>query len=218
MQETVVIFDMDGVLLDTERLMMSCFAEAARELGLPYLEAAYTDTLGAGEADTRAIFSAHYGDAATGEALYARFCVCTQKRLLTEGPPVREGAAELLAFLHGRGCRMAVASSNLRANIEAELSAVGLLHYFETVTSGDSVTRAKPDPEIYRCALSSLHAPGADAYAVEDAPAGVRSAAGAGLKAILVPDILRPDPAVFALAHRVLPSLGWTQAYFASIL
>ena len=218
MPEIAVIFDMDGVLLDTERLMMECFLQAARELGLPCLPEAYLSTLGVSERDTLQIYAEQFGGIKTAAALLTREIELTRAHIVRCGAPVKAGAEELLSFLQRRGCRLALASSNQREYIDAELKSAGLLHYFEAIVSADTVAHAKPHPEIYMRVFALLHAPAAEGFAVEDAPAGIAAAHAAGLKPILVPDLLPPDEAVKRLAHKVVSTLDEARVYFASIL
>ena len=218
MEQTVVIFDMDGVLVDSERLMMHCFEQAAAEMGLIGAQETYLLTLGVNTADTLAIFCKYCGGEKNAWRLLERMSELTKDSMEANGVPIRPGAPELLAFLQARGCKLALASSNQLVNVKAELTGAGLLHYFEAVVSGDDVSHGKPDPEIYKKAFAQLNVPSARGFAVEDAPAGVRSAFGAGLLPILVPDLQQPDGDTAKLAHRVFDSLWQVQDYFASIL
>jgi len=218
MEQTAVIFDMDGVLVDSERLMLKSFEQAMKEMDLPGGLEAYLMTLGSDIDDTLAVFSARCGGPDHASALLNRMAELTRDSMVNNGVPVREGAPELLAFLQEKGCRLALASSNQLVNIEAQLNGAGLLHYFETVVSGDDVSRGKPDPEIYAKAFAQLDTPDARAFAIEDAPAGVRSASGAGLLPILVPDLQQPDAGTVKLAYRVFDTLWQVRDYFASIL
>lgn len=218
MREVAVIFDMDGLLLDSERLMMEQFRRAVTGMGLPYERAVYLRTLGVGPDETLDVFAGAYGGRARALEIMKRFSELTEEEVRLHGVPVRPGAPQLLAFLKERGCRLALASSNRRKHIVPELRGAGLLDAFETIVCVDDVQRAKPDPELYIRAFAALNAPHAAGYAVEDAPAGVRSAHGAGLMPILVPDLQQPDDDIRALAHRIFPSLADVQAYFASIL
>lgn len=213
-----VIFDMDGVLLDTERLMMDCFRLALEDLHEPFRQEVYLETLGVSDVDTLAVYAAHYGGQERAREIFQRFVERTGERLRTGGVPVKAGAAELLAFLQKRGAALGLASSNRRAIVEWELGQAGLLHHFQVLVCGDEVAKSKPDPEIYARAFRLLERPEAQGYAVEDAPAGIAAARGAGLRPILIPDLLAPGPATAAPAHKVLGSLAEAQGYFASIL
>lgn len=218
MRRVAVIFDMDGVLVDTERLLLAGYEQAAQTLGVTARREIYFETIGKSVVDTAAVFAAHYGDEALGMALLERMRAIAAAHMRAHGVPVKPGAAELVAFLKERGCALALASSNSRAHIDAQLTGAGLLSYFEAIVSGDAVARAKPDPEIYLAAFEALGLPEAVGYAVEDSVAGVYAASAAGLRTMLVPDLLQPDETVRRLAAGVYESLPALQTHFASIL
>ncbi len=219
MKRTVaVIFDMDGVLLDTERLMLECFRQTMEAIGEPYRPEVYLETLGVSDEGTLDVYAAHFGGKDRAMEIFQQFLVITEERTMAEGVPVKPGAGELLGFLQTRGVLLGLASSNRRTVVEWELNQAGLLPYFQAVVCGDEVEKAKPDPEIYARAFRILGAPEAQGYAVEDAPKGVVAAKAAGLKPLFVPDLMAPGEDTVALAYRVLDSLAQVQAYFASIL
>ena len=111
----------------------------------------------------------------------------------SEGLAMKPGVKELLAYAKENGYKLAVASSSRREHAVNLLTEAGVYLYFDGSVFGDMVKNAKPDPEIYRTACEVIQAVPEETVALEDAPAGVKSASGAGLRAIMIPDLVQPD-------------------------
>lgn len=109
---------------------------------------------------------------------------------LAGGVPLKPGCREILASLHARGIPMAIGSSGRRAQIESNLSVSGLTSYFSAIASGDEVLHGKPAPDIFLLAAKRLGVSPADCYVFEDSPNGIRAAHAAGMKPILIPDLM----------------------------
>ena len=109
---------------------------------------------------------------------------------LARGVPLKPGCREILASLHARGIPMAIGSSGRRAQIESNLSVSGFTSYFFAIASGDEVLHGKPAPDIFLLAAKRLGVPPADCYVFEDSPNGIRAAHAAGMKPILIPDLM----------------------------
>ena len=200
-----VIFDMDGLMLDSERAIIGCLAEAARELGHDLPEVLWLSMVGHSEAVCR-----HLLDEAVGEA--QRELVLQRSRALYEavvaaGMPHRPGIIEMLEFLRSRGIPRAVATSTRRPLALRKLEASQLLPYFDAVCTSSDVEHPKPAPDVYLLAARSLDVDPALCLVLEDSPTGVRAALAAGMHPIQIPDLLEPDDAVRALGHTILPSL-----------
>ncbi|MBS0377400.1 MAG: HAD family phosphatase [Proteobacteria bacterium] len=185
-----VIFDMDGLMLDTERWERAAWREVAQAHGHRMSDEFFATLIGRREADTAAHMRAHFGARFPFEA--AR----TQARerfdhWMTHCPqPVKPGLSSLLAVLHGQGFTLAVASSTRRARALARLGPLAVR--FAVTVFGDEVRHAKPDPEIYLRTLSLLGVDPAEALALEDSPPGFAAARAAGLTTVVIPDILPP--------------------------
>lgn len=203
------IFDMDGLLIDSERPIMAAWIEAARTLDIELSHSQYLEVVGLATAESELILAGLLG----GPEAY-RHAVAHVRRLLqlerTDGTPlfpIKPGAGELLAALRARGTRCAVASSSTSAQIRACLQSIDVLHHFEAFAGGDEVARAKPDPALYRLAAERLGVAPADCIAFEDSENGARAALAAGLRVVIVPDLKHPPAAVVEQAFHVLESL-----------
>ena len=139
------------------------------------------------------------------------------ERTKKDGVPLKPGARELLQFLKINGWRIGLASSTSGDTVKNELQTVGLYDFFEAVVSGEMVRESKPHPEIYFKACELLDVDPKQAIAVEDSKNGVRSAAMAGMKVILVPDIVEPDEDSQRLAWKMFPDLFDVRRFFTGM-
>lgn len=201
-----VIFDMDGTLLDTERLALDAWEEAAHRLNMSLSRDLLLRTVGRDWDDTRAIITQAIGPDADFEAL-GRLTNDIHHEQLEAGAPVKRGARELLERLRQAGIPMALATSTARKGAQRRLEKVGLWHYFRDAACGDEVERGKPFPDIFELAALRCGCPSAQCIAVEDSPAGVRAAKGAGMTVVMVPDLVSPDAATRAFADVVAEDL-----------
>ena len=113
---------------------------------------------------------------------------------------------ETLEYLKSKGYRIGLASSTRGPTVKRQLGNLGILHYFETLTTGDMVKKSKPDPEIFALAAKSLGLEPAECYAVEDSFNGIKSSFGAGLVPIMVPDKIQPTEEIKKMCYKVFPS------------
>lgn len=204
-----VVFDMDGVLFDTERICLEAWNEAAilMEEAPGDIEASLKDCIGLNRNDTQLYFQEKYGE----DFDYDKFRQLNSKAfgeiIARDGLPVKDGVYEILEYLKKAGTRIALASSSRRVSVLGHLKEAGITDYFEAVVTGDMVEHSKPDPEIYRMACESLGLPPCEVMAVEDSPNGIRSAAAAGMKAVMVPDLVQPDEEISQLLYLKCDSL-----------
>lgn len=201
------VFDMDGLMFDTERLAVEAWidagAEAGFEIGRPVIEA----TVGLDREGSRIALLAAYGSGFPYDAIRARRLQLAAQRIAANGVPIKEGLIELLRFLAGRGFLLAVATSTDRARVAKLLDGAGIAGYFQAVVCGDEVSRNKPDPEIYRAAAAKLCVAPEYCLALEDSPSGIAAARGAGMLPFMVPDIVKPDALTQSRLYREFVSL-----------
>lgn len=200
-----VIFDMDGLMLDSERAINACMAQAARELGHDIPDALWLRMIGGGDGLCRRLVAERIGEAAA-DALLERSEVLYDA-VADAGIDHRPGIVDLLEWLVARGLPRAVATSTRRPLAMRKLHAAGLLPYFDAVCTSSDVARPKPAPDVYLLAARTLDVAPSRCLVLEDSPTGVRAALAAGMTPIQVPDLLSPDAATLALGHRIAPSL-----------
>ncbi|WP_137191146.1 HAD family hydrolase [Stenotrophomonas rhizophila] len=201
-----VIFDMDGLMIDSERVSVACWTQAAHELALPLADDFWLRFVGLGDRDCERLLLQHI-DAGQVPALFAR-CHDLYEARTQEGLPLRPGILDLLQLLHDHGVARAVATSTRQPRASRKLAAAGLLPFFEVVVTSSDVAHPKPAPDIYLLAAQKLGKDPARCLALEDSPAGIRAAVGAGMTAIQVPDLVHPDDDLRALGHRIVDSLA----------
>ena len=203
------IFDMDGLLIDSERPIMAAWIEAARTLDIELSHSQYLQVVGLATSESEVILGTLLG----GPDAYRHAIAHVRKRLQLERSdgtplfPIKPGAAELLAALRQRGTRCAVASSSTSGQIQACLGSLDVLHHFDAFAGGDEVARAKPDPALYLLAASRLGVDPSQCIAFEDSENGAKAALAAGLRVVIVPDLKHPPASIVERAFHVLESL-----------
>lgn len=210
-----VVFDMDGVIFDSEAKVVECWQVVADKYSIPDIEDACRHCLGINRDATRAYMLEAYGQDFPYDEYKREMSDLFHKRYGNGRLPVKAGVREILSWIKEHGIKIALASSTRRAIVEAELKAAGLYDYFDKVICGDMVEKSKPAPDIFLKACNELGVRPCDAYAIEDSYNGVRSAQSAGLKCIMVPDLVPATDEMRELAERVLPDLMAVVEYFS---
>lgn len=202
-----VVFDMDGVLLDTERIAALAFDYAGIKTGIGPAGYMTPRLLGLSTETARPVWLAEFGGRYDEDGILAYTAEYKREYYKTHAVPAKPGLLPALRMLKDAGFRLAVASSTERSTVESELSSVGASGFFDHIVCGDMVTRSKPDPEIYLRACGSIGLPPRECAAVEDARSGIVSAHTAGMRVIMVPDLLGPDAELISLADAICPDL-----------
>jgi HAD superfamily hydrolase (TIGR01509 family) len=202
-----VVFDMDGLLLDSERICMSIFADLCTQYGFAFDRIAYGRCIGTNRAGTRRVLQDGYGTEFPYEAIEDEWMSRYEARVLAEPVPLKTGAMAVLECLRERRVPIALATSTQAPLACRKLELAGLDGYFEIVVTGDQVSCGKPDPEPYVEAVRRLGQTAADCWALEDSDNGVLSAHRAGMTVVQIPDLIEPSAEVRAIGHVVVDSL-----------
>ncbi len=179
-----VIFDMDGVLVDSARPHFRSWQMLAEENGAVVTPDQFSETFGRQNHDIIPILFGKVSDARMQTLANRKEKIF--RTLFREEPPVVDGAVELVRELHDAGARLAVGSSGPRANIELMLGAMRIADLIPVVVSADDVTRGKPDPQVFSLASDRLGLPAARCIVIEDAPVGIQAAQAAGAYTVAV--------------------------------
>ena len=202
-----VVFDMDGLMLDTERIALECWIESARTAGWEISRETCLALVGLDSRQSRQALLDRMGGSFPLAEVSQRGRVRYLERLRGEGVALKPGLLELLERLDARGVPLAVATSTQQALAHEKLALAGLTQRFGIVVCGDQVPKGKPAPDVYLAAMERLGADPTCCIALEDSEIGLRAAHAAGLSCIVVPDLMPPSAAFEPLARAIVPTL-----------
>ncbi len=208
MKIKAVIFDMDGVIIDTEPLLAKYWCQAANEFGFPmkYEHALILRSLSEK-------YASPYLKKTFGESFDYRTVRERRKQLMKEnieknGIVKKKGVEEALDYLDSTDFITAIATATDLQRAESYLKQAGLYQRFKTICCGSMVKNGKPDPDIYLLAAREIGVPPENCIAVEDSPNGIKSAYGAGMHPVMIPDLTQPDQELSKLLFKKIDSLS----------
>ena len=200
----LAIFDMDGLLFDTERIFMNQKGIIMKEYGYDQTEEDYIRTIGtAGDLLMKVLFDL-YGPDYPADEITQRTRKAQVEYMRTHKDFVKPGIRKLLAWLAEQGVPCCIATSSKRPYAEEFLQISELAHYFSFIIAGDDITRSKPDPQIFLMACERGGVTPADALVFEDSENGVLSASAAGIPVICIPDMVQPKPEIAKKASHII--------------
>lgn len=209
-----VIFDMDGLILDSERMAIRMWVEAGVQGGYPITEKMARGAIGMDVKDTETLFVSMLGPEFPFRRMNRLRRDLTEETMDREGVPIKAGAREIITNIHKRSLPLAVASATETAIVSTYLKKAGLKKYFTYVVGGDQVKTGKPDPAVYLLTADKLGVAPAACLVFEDSEKGLGAAHAAGMKPILIPDILPPTEEMlkkcferFSSLQEVIPHL-----------
>lgn len=203
-----VIFDMDGLMFDTERLYVRALLEyVGPETGVDFPMDGILKTLGCNHHDFTVLFPQLFGTGVTPERCTEMVSFWMRREIETHGMPVKPGLYALLDALKADGIRMALATGTARPIATVYLDMTNTRSYFDVMVCGDQVTHGKPGPEIFRTACALLGGEPQSCAVFEDSINGLKAAHAGGFFSICVPDLVNPLPMLDFVPDAVLKTL-----------
>ncbi len=205
---SAVLFDMDGLMLDTERIYYRAQQDAASQLGYKASDELMVSFVGLSAETCELTLVKAAGGCFSVNEFHDLWTKLWREYILSDGIPLKNGLLELLNWLADKDVPRAVVTSSLAYEADLSLSATGIDKYFEHVVSGDEVEQMKPAPDIYLLAAQRIGVDPTKCIALEDSDAGILSSASAGMRALMIPDLRPPSEEALNTAYTVLPTLA----------
>lgn len=202
-----IIFDMDGTLIDTESLNMSIWKKIAEQENIPDIENTLLKCMGITESESHAIFRKAYGQDFPYQKYRDMAFKLFHEEMDQNGVPLKPGVHELFDFLRKADWKIGLASSTKESAVRKEMASIGILEDFQVLVCGDMISHSKPHPEIFLKACQLIGEAPCNCYAVEDSTKGIRSAYQAGMKPIMIPDLVKPDHQIKKMLFQEFGSL-----------
>lgn len=198
-----VVFDMDGVLIDSESICDEIWIRLADEMNLSDIQAAIEENRGCNTDLMARQLKARYGKDFECEKFFSDFSKYFHQVEEERGIPLLPDVKETLDYLKDSGYRLALATSTRRVTATRQLKAVGIYDYFDAWTFGDEIEHSKPAPDIYLKAAKELCIAPEFCVGVEDSPNGIKSCHAAGYLPVMVPDKIQPTEEIKKLCWKI---------------
>lgn len=202
-----VIFDMDGLILDSERISFSCFKKVFSNYGYDMSEAYYLTLIGRNYNGVKESILNRYGSGFPFDLLYDEKIELMSKIISENGIDLKCGVVELIDYLVENNYKIAVATSTHREKAEQLLELVKIKDKFNFIICGNDIVNSKPNPEIFLKAAEGLGVEPVECIVLEDSKAGIEAAYSAGMKGLNIPDMKKPDSEMKDKAFKIFESL-----------
>ena len=215
MKIKAVIFDMDGVIFDSEILVLKSWKEVAAKNGFTIEDELFYKCVGVNAVNTKEIFLDYYGRDFPYDEYKAQASKWFHDRYDNGLLPMKPGVRELLTYLKEAGYLIGLASSTREVTVTREIGDAHLLPFFDNLTCGDMLNKSKPEPDIFWMACDNLQVKPEEALVIEDSFNGIRAAYSAGCIPVMVPDMIAPDEEMrekaFAIFHNLSEVKEWME-------
>lgn len=203
-----VIFDMDGVLIDTEKHYNAAWCQAATEAGFPFTREHALLLRSCEAKEGEKLMQGIFGPSFDYYAIRERRRELVRERLAQYGLEKKPGVEETLRFLRAKGIKTAVATATALDITKSHLTTIGVCDLFDSIVSAKNVAHGKPEPDVYLYACEQIGERPQDCMAVEDSPNGILAAYRAGLRTVMVPDLTQPDEELAKYLYACVNSLS----------
>lgn len=211
---TGAVFDMDGLMIDTEKLYLRYWKQAAADFGYDMQDEHVYAIRSLARKYSIPKLKSFFGQDFPTEDVRARRTELINAHIRDNGIELKKGLFELLDWLKAHGVKLAVATATPRERAEMYLKKINAMDYFDAVICGDMITNGKPDPDIYLTAARELGLPPEQCAAFEDSPNGIKAAHSAGCHAVMIPDMTPPDEEITPLLDAVYNDLEQAISFF----
>lgn len=212
-----IIFDMDGLMIDSERVTFECYQERLKDMNLTMDEEFYKTLLGKPIKGIYQRFYDVYGNDFPIENVIQDVHQLMAERFETEGVPVKKGLVELLHYLKDNNYKTIVATSSNRDRVDKILAQAKITEFFDDSICGDEVTKGKPSPEVFLKSCQKLGVNVDEAIVLEDSEAGIQASYDANIKVICIPDMKYPEKQYEEKTFKILKDLTEVTAYLKSL-
>jgi len=203
----LVIFDMDGLLFDTERPSFKAMRQVMEKQGYEFPMETYKLLVGISDRESDVILKEIYGQDFSIQQILKEYKLTFREMINQEGILIKQGTKELLDAIDQKGIKKCIASSSSRQTIEYYLALADLTDRFDFYVSGEEVERGKPNPDIFQEACRRAQETSETSLVLEDSLNGLRAAVGAGMKCIIVPDLIEPNAEMEKNAFKIVSDL-----------
>ncbi|MBU5477910.1 HAD family phosphatase [Eubacterium sp. MSJ-13] len=199
------IFDMDGLMFDTEKVFQQTWHEIADENGVKLSDKFVKDISGTNGEYMCHVIEKHYGVA--DGSIIMKDCMSRVRKKLEIYVPKKKGIDEILDFFQKKHVKLAVASSSSKEQIRQNLVNSELEKYFDEIVSGTDVKHGKPEPDIFLLAAEKIGCRPQDCYVFEDSENGIRAGVAAGCITVMVPDLISPSEQIREICGHICDDL-----------
>lgn len=215
MGKKAVIFDMDGVIFDTEKVYLDIWIEVFEKYGYKMTKELYVNVMGTGRKNVIKTFLENFGDDFPIEKMYEEKDNQLFYIIENQGIPLKEGVKELFSMLKEKNYKIALATSAKRERVEKQIKDKWLKESFDAIVCGDDVEKGKPSPDIFLKAAKKIDVEPENCFVVEDSPAGIKAAFSGGMKGIHVEDLKVADEDILKYCQKSFKDLQEVKKYLS---
>src|SRR4030066_1801443 len=210
----LVIFDMDGLMFDTEKLIFKSWKESCKKYKQNLSDKIFIESIGLNRKKTIEIYKKYFAVNFPYEEIIDETMNIFENLIRSEGVPLKEGLLELLEYNKKKQLKMAIATSTKRDRAERMLNLSGTRKFFDLVVCGDEIINGKPDPEIFLETAKKLNCRPGNCIVLEDSKNGIIAAYRAGMLPVMVPDIIKPEKEIEAMIFKEFDNLKEVKSFF----